>query len=88
MIHRRLVYINFFFRFTILLLPLFAFAAAAYVRFVAGGVYPFSIARIEPADYFGLLCFTTLVWAVITDYYDLVNLKLLLARRRWAKNAF
>src|SRR5579875_1903131 len=72
MIRRRLNTINFFLRIVTLLLPLLAFTIAGYLRFFSGLitlVYPV----IDFSDYFGLLLFTTLVWAVVVDHYGLFH---------------
>src|SRR2546423_906260 len=51
MIRRRLNYLGFFMRLATLLLPLLAFAVAAYVRF-ASGLIPLLDWEVDPADYF------------------------------------
>src|SRR5260370_20050499 len=73
MIRRRLNYLLFSVRLITLLLPLVAFGIAAYVRFTSG-LIPLSEPDYDPADYFGLLLFTTLVWAILLEHYDVVRL--------------
>ena len=85
MIRRRLSYLSFFLRLTTLLLPLFAFAIAGYVRF-ASGLIPLVTTDVDPTDYFALLLFATLVWAVVLEHTGLIQFDLLFATRRltWA----
>ncbi len=70
MIRRHLNTLSFWRRLVILLLPLFAFAIGAYVRFSSG-----LIPVVNPVDdssiYFGLLLFTTVVWAGVVDHWSL-----------------
>lgn len=77
MIRRRLNSINFVLRVITLLLPLLAFAIAAYFRFTSG-IIPLRPGEapgdINIADYLGLLIFTTLVWAVVVDHYEIFRL--------------
>lgn len=70
MIRRRLNTINFFLRIATLLLPLLAFAIAGYIRFFSG-LIPLQSPEIDFTNYFGLLFFTTIVWAVVVDHYKL-----------------
>ena len=79
MIRRQLNYIGFLVRLEMLCLPLAAFAAATWIRFDSGWV-PFST-DVSPWDYFGLLFFTTIVWAVVVDQVGLARFDILFAVR-------
>jgi Undecaprenyl-phosphate glucose phosphotransferase len=81
MIRRRHNYLNFCLRLVILLLPLFAFAIAAWLRFGSGWI-PLRNPDADPADYFGLLFFTTLVWSVVVDHFGLARVDALYSARR------
>ncbi len=87
MIRRRLNYIDFSLRLAILLLPLVAFSLAAYLRFEAG-FFPVFDESIAYADYFGLLLFTTITWAIIVEHYDLTSVELLGDPQAAVKRAF
>ncbi len=76
MIRRRLNYIDFSLRLAILLLPSVAFSMAAFLRF-RSGLFPALDQTIAYADYFGLLLFTTITWAIIVEHYDLGNVELM-----------
>ena len=69
-----------------LLLPLVAFAAAAYLRF-GSGLAPAAANEIDSADYFGLLLFTTIVWAVVVDQFKLAQFDVYFAARNSASTA-
>jgi Undecaprenyl-phosphate glucose phosphotransferase len=86
MIRRRLNYLGFSMRLMTLLLPLLAFAAAGYLRFDSG-IAPAAANEIDPADYFGLLLFTTIVWAVVVDQFKLAHFDVYFAARNSARNA-
>jgi len=86
MIRRRLNYFGFFMRLTTLLLPLLAFALAAYLRF-ASAIVPVVTLDLDPADYFGLLFFTTIVWAVVIEQFRLSQFDVSFAARNSARNA-
>jgi Undecaprenyl-phosphate glucose phosphotransferase len=86
MIRRRLNYLGFFMRLTTLLLPLLAFAVAAYLRF-ASGLIPLSDGGVDPADYFGLLLFTTIIWAVVVDQFRLSYFDVFFGARSSARSA-
>src|SRR5579864_1734571 len=86
MIRRRLNYLGFSMRLTTLLLPLLAFAVAAYLRFDSG-LAPAAANEIDPADYFGLLLFTTIVWAVVVDQFKLAHFDVNFAARNSASAA-
>ncbi|MGH9359915.1 MAG: undecaprenyl-phosphate glucose phosphotransferase [Terriglobia bacterium] len=62
--------INFFLRIITLLLPLLAFAIAGYLRFFSG-LIPLISPVNDLSNYFGLLLFTTVVWAIVVDHYGL-----------------
>lgn len=83
MIRRRHNYLNFCLRIVILLLPLLAFAIAAWLRFASGWI-PLRNLDADPADYFGLLFFTTLVWSVVVDHFGLARVDVLYSARRAA----
>lgn len=51
-------------------LPLLAFASAAFVRFARPWLPHYS-ADVDPSDYFALLIFTTVVWAIVAEHYGL-----------------
>lgn len=80
MIRRRHNYLNFCLRLVVLLLPLFAFALAGWLRF-GSGLIPLRNPDADPADYFGLLFFTTLVWSVVVDHFGLARLDVLYSAR-------
>jgi Undecaprenyl-phosphate glucose phosphotransferase len=86
MIRRRLNYLGFFMRLTTLLLPLVAFAVAAYFRFVSG-LIPLVDGGVDPADYFGLLLFTTIIWAVMVDQFRLSHFDVFFSVRSSVRNA-
>lgn len=87
MIRRRLNSISFFLRLATLMLPLLAFALAGHIRF-ASGLIPLREAIPDPSDYFGLLLFTTVVWAIVLEQFGLNRFDLLFAVRSSAKTAF
>jgi Undecaprenyl-phosphate glucose phosphotransferase len=70
MIRRRLNYVGFCLRLVMLSLPFLAFALAGYVRFISG-ILPLRSSETDAAPYFGLLLFTTVVWAVAIDHFGL-----------------
>ncbi len=80
MIRRRLNYTHFYVRLTMLLLPPVSFCIAAYIRFFSGIFPPFTV-DFDPAGYWGLLLFTTVVWAVVVEHYNLGRLDQMLAAR-------
>ncbi|HUY13358.1 MAG TPA: exopolysaccharide biosynthesis polyprenyl glycosylphosphotransferase [Terriglobia bacterium] len=87
MIRRRLNTINFLLRVLTLLLPLMAFAMAAYIRFFSGLIPLFS-PDIDMPDYFGLLLLTTIVWAVVVDHFGLFQFGHLSAQGAAIKSVF
>jgi Undecaprenyl-phosphate glucose phosphotransferase len=72
MIRRRLNFVNFILRLATMLLPLFAFVLAGYIRFFSG-LFPATWSEIDFVDYFGLLFFTTIIWAVVSEHYGLLS---------------
>jgi Undecaprenyl-phosphate glucose phosphotransferase len=69
-IRRRLTYAIFHLRLLTLLLPVAAFAIAAYLRFLSGFFYP-RTTDINPRPYLVLLLFTTIVWAGAAEHFGL-----------------
>ncbi len=80
MIRRRHNYLSFCLRLVILLLPLVAFAIAGWLRFGSGWI-PLRNPDADPADYFGLLFFTTLVWSVVVEQFGLARIDVLYSAR-------
>lgn len=78
MILRRFTYVHFSLRLVTLLLPLIAFAGAAYVRFVFS-LLPSPVGDVDSAPYFGMLVFTTLVWAIAAEHFGLMDVEGLFA---------
>jgi Undecaprenyl-phosphate glucose phosphotransferase len=87
MIRRRLNYLGFLLRVTTLLLPLFAFAIAGYIRF-GSGLIPLVTSDVDARDYFGLLFFATLAWAIVLDHTGLVRFDGFFLARRTGWTAF
>lgn len=86
MIRRRLNHIDFSLRLVTLLLPLFSFGAAAYIRFTSGLIPIWKETTDYPyPDYFGLLFLTTMIWAIVVEYYMLSSVEDLFPapRSRW-----
>src|SRR5262252_448093 len=82
MIRRHLNTLNFALRLVTLLLPLFAFAIAGWVRF-GSGLIP-TREDVSASDYFGLLFFTTIVWSLVVEHWGLARFDLLYsARSSW-----
>ena len=54
------------------LMPLAAFALAAYFRF-ATHLIPHYTSDVDPSPYFGLLLLTTFLWALIAEHYELAS---------------
>jgi exopolysaccharide biosynthesis polyprenyl glycosylphosphotransferase len=75
---RRFTYVHFSLRLVTLLLPLIAFAGAAYVRF-AFSLLPSPVGDVDSAPYFGMLVFTTLVWAIAAEHFGLMDVEGLFA---------
>jgi Undecaprenyl-phosphate glucose phosphotransferase len=87
MIRRNLSLVEFSLRLVTLLLPLLAFAIAAYIRF-ASGLIALVTTDIDPVIYFGLLLVTTFVWAIAVEYYELDNIGRIIQTRRAAQMGF
>ena len=87
MIRRNLSLVEFSLRLVTLLLPLLAFAIAAYIRF-ASGLIALVTTDIDPVIYFGLLLVTTFVWAIAVEYYELDNVGRIFQTRRAAQMGF
>ena len=70
----RLSYYRFFIRLCCYPLPLFAFIAGAYVRFLSDklGLSPFAY---DLPFYVALLVFTTLVWIIAVEHYQLCSIE-------------
>jgi Undecaprenyl-phosphate glucose phosphotransferase len=70
----RLSYYQFFIRLCCYPVPLFAFIAGAYVRFLSDklGFSPFAY---DFPFYVGLLAFTTMVWIIAIEHYQLCNIE-------------
>ena len=84
MIRRSLNIADFSLRLGLLFLPLFALSIAAYIRFGSGLIYVASY-DIDIESYFGLLFFTTAVWAVAIEHYGLHRIDLIFQKWRAAK---
>ncbi len=87
MIRRRLNTINFLLRVITLLLPFLAFAFAGYLRFFSG-LIPSTSPVVDLSDYFGLLLFTTVVWAVVVDHYGLFRFDHLFSEGKAGSSVF
>jgi Undecaprenyl-phosphate glucose phosphotransferase len=74
MIRRRLNYIDFSHRLSLLFVPVPAFYIAAYTRFRTGWFRTEQVGISYP-DYFGLLLLATVVWAIIVDHYRLAGVE-------------
>lgn len=72
MIRSRLNRVDFLLRLVTLLLPVLAFGAAAYVRFLSG-LFPQTDPDLRYTDYMGLLFLSTLVWSLAVEFYRLVQ---------------
>ena len=90
MIRRRLNQIEFALRLSVLILPLFAFGIAAYVRFASGfiPVSPTFGVDADPAAYFGLLLLAVLAWAVVVEHFDLSRVDYLFPEGDATRRAF
>ena len=78
MIRRRLNYVRFYLQLVTLVLPLGAFAIAAYLRFFSSWLAP-QRPDIDPGAYIPLLLFASIVWAVAADHFQLFHLDQLFA---------
>ncbi|MGA2809782.1 MAG: exopolysaccharide biosynthesis polyprenyl glycosylphosphotransferase [Candidatus Acidiferrum sp.] len=74
MIRGRLKRTQEFLTVALLCLPLASFAFAAYLRF-ATRLLPYYSSDADPSAYFGLLLVTTIIWAVMTEKYDLISVE-------------
>ncbi len=77
---------RFYMRVVCNLLPMFAFAIAAYLRFV--WVRSFSTYDYDPSDYFGLLLLATVVWAAAADHYGVASVEKLYVENTGVQGAF
>ena len=87
MIRRSLNIADFSLRLVTLFLPLFSFVIAAYVRF-GSGLIPLTTYDIDAADYFGLLLFATIVWAIAIEHNGLYRIDIVFQKRQTARTAF
>jgi Undecaprenyl-phosphate glucose phosphotransferase len=55
-------------------MPLAAFAVAGYIRFFST-LLPSTSGDVDPAAYFGLLFFTTLVWSIVVEQFNLSDVE-------------
>jgi len=69
------------------LVPLVSFAVAAYLRF-ATHLLPRYSSDAEPSSYFGLLLLTTILWALITEHYELNSIETQLLAKATAGRVF
>jgi Undecaprenyl-phosphate glucose phosphotransferase len=89
MIRSRLNRVDFLLRLVTLLLPVLAFGAAAYFRFLSG-LFLQSDPDLRYTDYLGLLFLSTLVWSLAVEFYRLAQVSHLypvnaaVARTIWA----
>jgi Undecaprenyl-phosphate glucose phosphotransferase len=74
MIRGRLKRTQDFLTVALLCLPLASFAVAAYLRF-ATHLLPYYSSDADPSAYFGLLLVTTIIWAVMTEKYELISIE-------------
>jgi Undecaprenyl-phosphate glucose phosphotransferase len=74
MIRGRLKRAQFVFNLVVLATPLAAFSLAAYLRF-ATHLLPRYSTDAEPSAYFGLLLFTTILWAIVAEHYELASVE-------------
>ena len=85
MIRRLKVYV-FYMRLACNLLPVAAFTAAEYVRFL--GPHRFDTTDYDPVSYFHLLIFATIVWSIVAEHYGLAAAELLLAETTGLRRTF
>jgi len=74
MIRRRLKSAHFYLNLMVLLMPLAAFALAAYIRFATHWLPHYS-ADVDSRQYFGLLFLTTVLWAIVADHFELTAIE-------------
>ena len=70
----------------VFLIPLLAFALAAYFRF-ATHLLPNCSSDADPSSYFGLLLLTTVLWAIAAEHYELTSLQMQLLAKEKASRA-
>jgi len=82
---RRFVnYYHFYLRIAAYALPFFSFAAAKYIARILGH----SNTGIDQYSYFNLLLFTTVVWAIVCEYYRVSGMQDLFRERTGIRAAF
>jgi Undecaprenyl-phosphate glucose phosphotransferase len=74
MIRRRLKSAHFYLNLMVLLMPLAAFALAAYIRFATHWLPHYS-ADVDSRQYFGLLLLTTVLWAIVAEHFELTAIE-------------
>jgi Undecaprenyl-phosphate glucose phosphotransferase len=74
MIRGRLKRAQSFLTVVLLCLPLLSFSFAGYLRF-ATRLLPNYSSDVDPSTYFGLLLVTTIIWAVMSEKYELVSIE-------------
>jgi len=86
MIRRRLTYIEMWLRLVTFFLPVLAFGVGAYVRFASGLIWGVR-EGVDYKEYFTLLLFTTVVWAVVADYYGMCRIDLVFLKGNMFRKA-
>src|SRR5437660_3423712 len=82
---RRFVnYYHFYLRIATYALPFFSFGAARYIR----RLFRHPDTGIDQYSYFNLLLFTTIVWAIVSEYYRVTSVQELFRERTGIKAAF
>lgn len=74
MIHRRLKSAHFYLSLTVFLMPLVAFSVAGYLRF-ATHLLPHYSADVDSRSYFALLLLTTILWAIVSEHFELTSIE-------------
>jgi Undecaprenyl-phosphate glucose phosphotransferase len=74
MIRGRLKLVQFLISLTLLFLPLISFVIAGYLRF-GTHLLPFYTIQADPSAYFGLLLLTTIIWAIMTEKYNINSIE-------------
>jgi Undecaprenyl-phosphate glucose phosphotransferase len=77
-------YYHFYLRIVAYSLPFFSFGSARYVRQLLGH----ADTGIDQYSYFNLLLFTTVVWAILGEYYGVTSVQELFLERTGIKAAF
>ena len=80
---RRLNYYRFYLRFVVYLLPFLAFSTTGYI--LTGFDLRDSSAGVDPYNYFSLLMFTSVAWALATEYYKVSSIQELFRERTGIK---